>query len=153
MTIDDNEKNRRLIALSARPDVRFWRTDYALLSPAERVFLVIWELEAQVNNGGFNQYFFNSSGRLVPYAANALRTIGAQEMSSIVDLAVYAIGPNIPWLDDDARQDTVLALDDDIQSELEELDQAFFKYPNNLTELLYAYVVQHRDEIGAPADF
>jgi hypothetical protein len=153
MTIDNNEKNRRLIALSERPDVRFWRADYAQLSPPEQVFLVIWELEAQVNNGGFEQYFLNSSGRLASHAAEALRTIGAQEMASITDLAVYAVGRDIPWLDNDARQDALDALDEDVLSELEDLTQAFFKYPNNLTELLYEYVSQHRSEIGAPADF
>lgn len=32
------------------------------LSPAERVFLCVWNLEAEVNNGGFGQFFANSAG-------------------------------------------------------------------------------------------
>ena len=36
---------------------------------------------------------------------------------------------------------------------LESLDQAFFRYPNDLTTLLYRYVSEHRDQIGAPVDF
>jgi hypothetical protein len=52
MTIDNREMNRRLIRLSENPTSRFWRLDYKDLSIPERVFLVIWELESEVNNGG-----------------------------------------------------------------------------------------------------
>jgi hypothetical protein len=52
MTIDTREMNRRLIQLCANPTSRFWRLDYKDLSIPERVFLVIWELESEVNNGG-----------------------------------------------------------------------------------------------------
>ena len=30
------------------------------LSEPERAFVAVWELEAEVNNGGFSQYFFNA---------------------------------------------------------------------------------------------
>lgn len=66
---------RRLIALSESPDARFWRVDYHQLSPPERVFRAIWELEGEANNGGLDQYFFNSSGSLVPDVVDALKTI------------------------------------------------------------------------------
>ena len=32
------------------------------LSPGERVFLYVWNLEAEVNNGGFEQFYLNSAG-------------------------------------------------------------------------------------------
>ena len=81
MTIDDREMNRRLIRLSESPTSRFWRLDYKDLSIPERVFLVIWELESEVNNGGFQQYFYNSSGALAPHVVSALKAIGAQGTS------------------------------------------------------------------------
>jgi hypothetical protein len=52
MAIDGREMNRRLIKLSESSTSRFWRLDYGDLSPPERVFLLVWELESEVNNGG-----------------------------------------------------------------------------------------------------
>ena len=59
MKIDRNEMNRRLIRLAESPNIRFWRVDYDQLSFPERVFVLIWELESEVNNGGFHQYFLH----------------------------------------------------------------------------------------------
>src|SRR3990172_11679714 len=36
-----------------------------------------WLLEAEVNNGGFNQYFWNSPGRFAQAALQGLRRLGA----------------------------------------------------------------------------
>jgi len=49
---------------------------FSELSPSERVFILIWDLEAEVNNGGFNQFFFNSAGDRASATPAALRAIG-----------------------------------------------------------------------------
>jgi Domain of unknown function (DUF4375) len=153
MTIDENEMNRRLIKLAQSPSSRFWRIDYGALSPPERVFRVVWELEAEVNNGGFRQYFLNTSGSLVPDTADALRAIGAATMSEIVEQAVEAVGHDISWSNDGARKAVLSALAPGTVAKLGEFDQAFFTYPDNLTALLYKYVSDHREEINVPSEF
>lgn len=153
MTIDTNEMNRRLIALAESPAGRFWRVDYAALSVPERTFRSVWELEAEVNNGGFEQYFSNSSGRLAPQAPAALRAIGAVQMATIVDEAIAALGADFPWLDDEERQERATDLPPETVEQIEALEQRFFSYPDDLTALLYAYVGSHRDDIGAPPGF
>jgi hypothetical protein len=153
MSIDANEMNRRLVGLAESRDVRFWRVDYSQLSAPEQVFLVIWELEAEVNNGGFEQYFSNSSGRLAPHAGGALRAIGAEAMAAIVDQAFSAVDHGVSWSNDEARKATLIALKSETLQKLEGLDEAFRAYPNNLNDLLYRFVSAHRGEIGAPADF
>ena len=153
MAIDATEMNRRLIALAERPGLRCWRIDYAALAPPEQVFRSVWEFEAEVNNGGFEQYFWNDSGQLAPHAAAALRAIGAAQMAAIVEEAVAALGKDFPWLEDDERQARVTDLPDGTRETLEALEQRFFSYPDDLTALLYAYVARHRDAIGAPAEF
>ena len=127
--------------------------DYAALSPSERVFRSVWELEAQVNNGGFEQYFWNSSGRLAAHVPEALRAIGASHMAAIVDEAIAAVGADLPLMDDEQRQARVNDLAPAVRERLETLDQRFFSYPDKLTELLYAYVCSHRNVIGAPPGF
>ena len=153
MTIDRNEMNQRLIKLAESPNIRFWRIDYDQLSVAERIFGIIWELESEVNNGGFHQYFWNSSGVLAPYVVDALKAIGAAAAAGIVQQALAVVGPDISWSDDVARQTRINLLSSQAREKLNDLDQAFYVYPDDLTALLYRYVTGHRTEIGAPADF
>jgi hypothetical protein len=150
--MDTREMNRRLIRLSEDRDVGFWAVDYEALPEPKRVFRAIWELEAQVNNGGFHQYFWNASASTVPGIWDALQAIGATATAAVVHDAIAAVG-NLPWRDDDARREKLSALPPAVLQELESLDQAFFRYPNDLTTLLYRYVSEHRDQIGAPVDF
>jgi Domain of unknown function (DUF4375) len=134
-------------------EVGFWAMDYDALPEPKRVFRAIWELEAQVNNGGFHQYFWNTSAWTVPGISDALRAIGATATAAIVNDAIAAVGRNVPWQDDEARREKLAASPDTVRQELEGLDQAFFRYPNDLTTLLYQYVCKHRNQIGAPVDF
>jgi hypothetical protein len=152
MTTDPALMNQRLIALSENPEARFWRLAYSALTPAEQVFRAVWEVESEINNGGFNQYFFNSSGALVPYGASALRAIGADAMASILERAIEAVGPGIDWEDDDKRRAHICDLTGDVVEALEGLDQEFYAYPDNLTGLLYEYTRKHADEIGVRID-
>jgi len=154
MTIDHREMNRRLIKLSESPISRFWHLDYKDLSAPERVFLVIWELESEVNNGGFQQYFHNSSGALAPHAVDALKTLGATATADIVQRALDTVIKTITsWSDDAHRQTQVNQLSSETRQILEELDQEYYARPENLTPLLYKYVADHRIEVRAPVEF
>ncbi len=145
--------NRRLIALAESPDARFWRTDYHELSVPERVFRAIWELEGEVNNGGLDQYFFNSSGSLVPNVVNALKTIGALRMAGILEDAIALMPTSVAWHDGDMRREVLIALPETSKDALDTLTRKFYDYPDDLTALLYAYVCDHRAEVGAAGDF
>jgi hypothetical protein len=145
--------NRRLIRLAESPDIRFWRVDYGQLSAPERVFGVIWELESEVNNGGFYQYFWNSSGALAPHSIEALKEIGADATAALAREALTLAGDGIEWSDDAARQARIDRLPRETKNKLDELDQAFYASPDDLTSLLYKYVSGHKREIGTPADF
>jgi hypothetical protein len=154
MTIDNREMNRRLIRLSESPTSRFWRLDFKNLSTPERVFLVIWELESEVNNGGFYQYFHNSSGALAPHVVGALKTIHAKATADVVQRALNAVVNTIAsWSDDAQRQQQANQLSSETRQILEELDQEYYVRPEDLTPLLYKYVADHRIEVHAPPDF
>jgi hypothetical protein len=153
MTIDRNEMNFRLVKLSESPNIRFWRLNYDQLSFPERVFGLIWELESEVNNGGFHQYFLNSTGALAPYVVDALTAVGAVATAGIAQQALALVGPDVSWSDDAARKAHMHGLPLQAKEKLHELDQAFYAYPDDLTTLLYRYAAVHRSELGAPADF
>jgi hypothetical protein len=140
------DKNKFLIDLSESDRTDFGRVDFAAQNVAQKAFSAIWELESQVNNGGFDQYFRNSESEIIAYAPIALQQISAHTCAEIVKAAIATIAP-IP-AEDDARID---ALDSALEADeelLEELDSQFFSYPDNLTELLFAFVANNQDEFG-----
>ena len=95
-------KNQFLIALSESTQADFGRVDFASQSDIQKTFSAIWELESQVNNGGFDQYFCNSDSDIIAYSPKALREIGATACAAIVESALQVIAP-LPD-DCDARQ-------------------------------------------------
>jgi hypothetical protein len=115
---------------------------------------LIWELESEVNNGGFHQYFYNSSGALAPNVVSALKTLGAEDTVDIVQRALNAVGNAITsWSDDAARQASINRLSSAARQTLENLDQEYYQCPEDLTPLLYKYVAEHRIKVHAPSDF
>ncbi|QNN24642.1 DMP19 family protein [Planctomycetales bacterium ZRK34] len=115
------------------------------LSQPERVFLCVWRLEDEVNNGGFDQYYFNSSGDQVHNAATSLEAIGAKHTASLVRQANALFGEAGPSPNRSIRQDQLDALSDAAMDILNELDDEFYKYVDPLDELLQAYVSQHAE--------
>jgi len=132
------EMEQRLIALDEAMQVRLSNTPHEALSHPERGFRCVWELEAEVNNGGFSQYFLNSSGRHAAEAPDALRAIGAVHAAGIAEAALGVMGHGAPWTDDDKRQDAVVNIGDVAEEALGALDTKFYAYPDDLSTMLYA---------------
>jgi len=57
------------------------------LSERKLVGVGVWTLDAEVNNGGFLQYYFNSRGRLAKQTVKALRSIGARDTAGALEAA------------------------------------------------------------------
>lgn len=139
------DESKLLISLSERG--RFWNVDFDQLTPPEKVFRAIWELEGDINNGGFDQYFFNSSGDTAFHAVQALTEIGAIQMAGIVSRANQLFPSGSPPRDRTKRQWLLDAMREESKSTLARLDEEFFSYPDNLTSLLFAFVQRHKTEI------
>lgn len=122
------------------------RVEFAVQPEAQKVFSAIWELESQVNNGGFDQYFHNSDSDIIAYAPVALRAIGASSCAELVERAIQVIAP-LP-LTQNGRYEALDAAGDNGQDRLTRMDSEFFAYPDNLTELLFEFVRQHSDSFG-----
>jgi hypothetical protein len=58
------------------------------LSPGLRMMWSTFEVEGEVNNGGFHQFFWNRSGQYASDAIQAFRLIGAEEHAQLVEEAV-----------------------------------------------------------------
>lgn len=69
------------------------------LSAVDRRLLLVGELEADVNNGGFSQYLDNKGRRRAQSALAALRTIGASRTAKLLERALKP-GAALSKLDD-----------------------------------------------------
>lgn len=109
------------------------------LTPPQRTFAVVWELDAEVRTGSLHQYFMNSAGGRE--AAAALRAVGADDAAEIVAEAVGAAdAPDLDWADDDQRQDHMGDLDEDVEDELEALDDRLHAEGDVLADRLTTFV-------------
>ncbi|MBZ4036915.1 DMP19 family protein [Flavobacterium sp. 17A] len=93
----------------------------------------IEELEMEVNNGGFNQYFFNC-GKNCFETLKALKRNGKIKTAKILENAISLINPkklsnNI--LIEKLQNQEVEELDNEkINASLDQLDLEFYKYPD-----------------------
>lgn len=54
---------------------------------SRQAIYMIWVLEAEVNNGGYNQFYFNSSGQFYKHLPEALRLVGAIKFADLTERA------------------------------------------------------------------
>jgi hypothetical protein len=141
------DKNGFLIDLSESERTDFGRTEFAQQSYPQKVFSAIWNVESEVNNGGFAQYFENDC-ETAPFVGEALDTIGAPLTGAICRRAIAAAFPN--GLPKDPKEISAQAeeFSDEVREELEEIDSEFFEYPHPLTDLLFDYVAKYPSEFG-----
>ena len=142
-------KNEILINLSEAERTKFGKEEFALQTLPQKVFSSIWAVESEVNNGGFSQYFLNSSAETAAFVADALETIGAPSTAAICRRAIGCAFPDgLPPTPEEISS-VAAEFSEELSAKLDALDTEFFAYPNDLTELLYAYVSSHPEEFGA----
>lgn len=114
------------------------------LSKEERIFYVVQQLEIEVNNGGFSQFFFNSSGDFANELYDAFMAVGAAKTAEICKRATEAFGKPMP--SDRTKRAAFL---DDCRSEgaeaiLSNCDDEFYKYEEDLLELNYDFILNNK---------
>jgi hypothetical protein len=110
------------------------------LSPAEQVVYCIWWLEGEVNNGGFHQFFFNSSEDFYSETSAALLRIGATKTNDLLETACRLAFAGSPSKDNTARQSALDSRGDKLVDDLYELDRRFYEYEEDLPQLVNQYI-------------
>ncbi|MCC4597476.1 DMP19 family protein [Xanthomonas campestris pv. phormiicola] len=110
------------------------------LGDCDRLLVTIWGLEADVNNGDFDQYYFNSYGDQAKMAPSALRAIGANRMAEIVELANTEFGQEGPPGDSSARRSRLEEISEDAAPAWDALEEEFWSYPDDIAALLTAHL-------------
>ncbi len=92
------------------------------------LFVAHWCV-AEVSNGGFHQFFFNSTGVLAPEAAAAFNAMGLPQLGRLVTSAMAVLGSEYPR-DRDERQERLEALrpdDENSAARFESINEEFYK--------------------------
>lgn len=141
------EARARLFEVTERVLARADSGGVDQLSREERTVAAIWLLEADVSNGGFDQYFFNGSGDLAAVAPEALRAIGAEDAATIVAEAVSAFGTEGPAVDQTERQQQMVRLDPATKKAWAVLDARFVQHADAIPPLLQSYVAANAEAL------
>jgi Domain of unknown function (DUF4375) len=115
------------------------KEEFARLPHKTQVARCIHMLEAEVNNGGFHQFFLNSSGEYVPETLSALAEIGATQTRDLVKRATTVAFPG-GYPADPADHRTSLAAFDEVADALDLLDTEFYRYVEPLADLVNGYL-------------
>ena len=140
-----SKDHRDLFSVSDFVFERYAKLGYEKLAPSEKVFVCVWGLEGEVNNGGFDQYYFNSSGDHALVAEESMKAIGARHTAELIKQANALFGAAGPSPDRAVRQKQLDALPESSIKKMNEIEEEFFKYQDNLEELLTAYVSRNAE--------
>ncbi len=131
--------NQLYMKLSAREESHGWDG----LSKAEQIIVIVMQLWYEVGNGGFNQYFFNSTGDAAQKAPNAFREIGAPQTADVIKRANDLFGPGGSSKNRLKRQAQLKTFSESQLDKFDELDKFIFDDPKDLEELLCKFVLRN----------
>jgi Domain of unknown function (DUF4375) len=117
------------------------------LTDEERIVLAVEALEREVNNGGYDQFFTNSS-QFVPTIVDSLQRIGCKRTAMITQRAIKVLG--ISDLTAEAIDTAIVSDDDDEQrlAKLNRCDEAYHKNAEPIAERLFAFIKANKAGIS-----
>lgn len=104
----------------------------------EQVIRLVESCMGEVNNGGFNQFFYNSTGNKTAEIIEALETIGARKLADIVRRAAAKFPSGMPPKNRLARGRSLQRIDPEIKV-FDGLDKEFYSNPDDWEGLLEKY--------------
>jgi hypothetical protein len=104
-------------------------------------FYATWLVESEVMNGGFHQYFWNSSSEFAEITASALTTIGDPVAAQIMTRALATANNELPITSQYMKQGTLQAFSESAKrSALSAFDAPFCKRAESFSALRIRYV-------------
>lgn len=110
------------------------------LTEAEKHICAIEELDGEVNNGGFAQYYFNSGGDHWRDALSGLAAIGATKRHEIMAATIERFGQSAPSSVRDSRNSQLSKVVRKKEDPFSEQDTAWYKTEDEpLARLMFRY--------------
>jgi hypothetical protein len=125
------------------------RGEQKLTDPERKLLSAFW-VEAEVNNGGFDQYFFNSAGDNADVALAGLKEMGAAGAAALLERAMAVFPDGKPPKDRSKRQEVMQQIAAQSKPVWGKCDSEFYKLRENIGNLSVAYAKKKRAEIVLP---
>jgi hypothetical protein len=97
--------------------------------------------DAEVNNGGHDQFFTNSTGIVWKDALEGFVAVGAVERANILKEAAKRMGGN-PSFDQNERSDQI----DKFRADFEDLDSKYYELKDDFEQKVNKYVKENRKD-------
>lgn len=121
-------------------------SNYERLTQPQAVFYLNQQFEREINNGGFDLFFTNSTGDHAHETIQSLKEIEAYYTAELLQSAIDQFpNSNVPK-DVIERRKLILESWADGNERWNELDSLFYKYKDNLNELNLEYVSKNQDK-------
>ena len=117
----------------------------AEMTEPQKLFNYNQELEREVNNGGFSQFFLNSSGDNAHETVLSLKAIGANKTADLLQKAIDQFPSKTVSKDRDKRTEIVEEIEETAEEVWNDLDQKFYEYEDDLNTLNIEYVRKHKE--------
>lgn len=160
---DNLERSRlaleRQKELAKLPESVYWRDlvarvndpelGFNSLAEAEKVYFALCLLEGEVYNGGFDQFFFNSSSDFYEYAVTGLRLVGAEtSLALLLEAKGTLFGDQDVPPDTEIRRKSFPGLYNNprpplVDATLDKLDDKFYRDEDELGDRIHRFGVEH----------
>jgi len=115
---------------------------------SRQAIYMISRLEAEVNNGGYNQFYFNSSGQFATALPEALKLVGATKFADLTERANSTFEKEKSKITED-QDGTVEGFSKSYENNpLNKFDEEFYKLNDakNLQKILVDYIRKNKKE-------
>jgi hypothetical protein len=121
------------------------RHDQRSLTDVEQVVLAVEALEREVNNGGYHQFFTNSSREFAATIVASLQRIGCEKAAKLTQKAIDALD----LLDLSAESiGSVITTDNKNRvKKLQHCDDAYYRNAEPIAERLFAFIKANKEKI------
>jgi hypothetical protein len=123
---------------------------YPDLTFVERLPILVNSLDSQVWNGGFHQFFFNSSGDFALDTLKTLYRIGANSHASLLEKAIAIFQHPYP-VGHSERTKMLKMFSSELLADLKELSETYFSLPDTPYHKTVLFLRSHCQELSSPS--
>jgi hypothetical protein len=118
-------------------------------TPGMQMLYTTWLLEGEVNNGGFNQYFWNTEGKTADMALAGYRLVGAEAYADVVRRAIATQKEEAEMMQEFKAKGTLEAFSESYEhTKLSSLDEEFYDLQEDVSALRVKYIRSHLGEFA-----
>src|SRR5438105_15437142 len=119
------------------------------LPPGVRAIYTTWLVDAEVNAGGFHQYFFNSSGQYAGDALAGYELLAVEEYAAIMRSAIATFEIDRDRLGAFEAEDPETLADSPVHSALREIDRRYYALGDRIYHAGAVLAVQRPESFEA----